>query len=230
MTASLGILPHTDGSAIFELGNTKVLATVHGPREAKSSRTLHDRASIRVIFHAATFSSVSGERRRQLRQDKRLGEMTNALEETLKDVVMISTFPRSEIDIFVEILNSDGGVLAASFNAVMLALINAGIPMIDYVVAVGAGNIQGQALLDLNKLEEASNNSNSTVAFLPRTGTVAYMNVEPRLESDKLQGVLELARSGAEKLWKILDEQVVRKYVSDLYQHARQSVSAPVPL
>jgi exosome complex component RRP41 len=143
---------------------------------------------------------------------------------------MISTFPRSEIDIFVEILNSDGGVLAASFNAVMLALINAGIPMIDYVVAVSAGNIQGQPLLDLNKLEEASNNSNSTVAFLPRTGAVAYMNVEPRLESDKLQGVLELARSGADKLWRILDGQVVRKYVSDLHQHARQSVSAPVPL
>lgn len=230
MTASLGILPHTDGSAIFELGNTKVLATVHGPREAKSSRTLHDRASIRVIFHAATFSSVSGERRRQLRQDKRLGEMTNALEETLKDVIMISTFPRSEIDIFVEILNSDGGILAASFNAVMLALISAGIPMIDYVVAVSAGNIQGQPLLDLNKLEEASNCSNSTIAFLPRTGTVAYMNVEPRLESDKLQGVMDLARSGSERLWKILDEQVVRKYVSDLHQHAKQSVTAPVPL
>lgn len=218
MNAILGTLPQADGSAIFELGNTKVLATVHGPREAKSSRSLHDRASIKVSFHAATFSSVSGERRRQMRQDKRLGEMTNALEETLKDVIMISTFPRSEVDIFVEVLNADGGIMAASFNAVMLALISAGIPMIDYVVAVSAGSIQGQPLLDLNRLEEASNSPNATIAFLPRSGTVAYMNVESRLESDKLAGLMELAKSGADRLWKILDEQHVRPYVQGLFR------------
>jgi len=221
MNSSLGVLSHTDGSAIFELGNTKVLATVHGPREAKSSRSLHDRASVKVNFHAATFSSVSGERRRQMRQDRRLGEMTNALEDTLKDVIMISTFPRSEIDIFVEVLNADGGILAASFNAVMLALISAGIPMIDYIVAVSAGNIQGQPLLDLNRLEEASNNPNVTIAFLPRSGSIAYMNIEPRLESDKLFGVMELAKTGALKLWNLFDSQIVRPYVTELAKNSR---------
>lgn len=165
-----------------------------------------------------------------MKQDKRLGEMTSAIEETLKDVILMTTFPRSEIDIFVEVLNADGGVLAASFNAVMLALVNAGIPMIDYIVAVSASNIQGQPLLDLNRLEEASNNPTITIAFLPRSGTIAYMNVEPRLESDKLFGVIDLAQTGATKLWTILDETVVRKFVSDLYKHANTTTTTSTPV
>lgn len=159
-----------------------------------------------------------------MKQDKRLGEMTNALEDTFKEVIMISTFPRSEIDIFVEVLNSDGGVLAASFNAVMLALINAGIPMIDYLVAVNVGNIQGQAVMDLNRLEEASNNPSLTMAFLPRSGSVSFMALEPRLESDKLQPCMDLARMGALKLWDILDNQVVRPYVAELSKYSRPTV------
>ena len=35
LTAKLGILPQMDGSALFELGNTRVLATVTGPHEVQ---------------------------------------------------------------------------------------------------------------------------------------------------------------------------------------------------
>lgn len=117
MTSSLGVLPHTDGSAIFELGNTKVLATVHGPREAHNQKTQHDRAIISVNFHTAIFSSVSGERRRQMRMDRKQAEWCSFIQETLESVVMTSTFPRSQIDIFVEVLNADGGTIKFPFLA-----------------------------------------------------------------------------------------------------------------
>jgi len=71
VTASIGVLPSIDGSAIFELGGTKVLATVQGPREARQKGQISvERATLSVTCHAATFSSVSGERRKQLRQDR----------------------------------------------------------------------------------------------------------------------------------------------------------------
>lgn len=35
MDAKMGVLPAVDGSAIFELGNTRVLATANGPREVR---------------------------------------------------------------------------------------------------------------------------------------------------------------------------------------------------
>lgn len=226
MNASLGVLNHTDGSAIFELGNTKVLATVHGPREARGQKAAHDSATLTVNFHTATFSSVSGERKKQLRMDRRQTEWATFIRETLEGVVLTSTFPRSQIDIFVEVLNADGGVLAASFNAVVLALIDAGIPMTDYLITLSCAHIQGQALLDLNRLEEASNNPSMTISFLPHSGTVSFMALEPRLEADRFQSLIELTRAGATKLWEILDTQVVKPYVLDMYKSLNPHNSA----
>ena len=45
---------------------------------------------------------------------------------------------RSQIDIFVEVLQADGGNLCACINAATLALIDAGIPLRDYVTACTA--------------------------------------------------------------------------------------------
>lgn len=36
LSAQLGVLPQVDGSALFALGNTRVLATVYGPREVRA--------------------------------------------------------------------------------------------------------------------------------------------------------------------------------------------------
>lgn len=33
LSAKLSILPQVDGSALFEVGNTRIMATVTGPRE-----------------------------------------------------------------------------------------------------------------------------------------------------------------------------------------------------
>ncbi len=60
---------------------------------------------------------------------------------------MTSLFPRSQIDIFVQILQADGGTRCASINAATLALINAGIPMKDFVVSCAAGCIEGTPIL-----------------------------------------------------------------------------------
>ena len=44
MRCEMSVLPNADGSAVFEAGNTKVLAAVYGPREAPMrSDALHDR-------------------------------------------------------------------------------------------------------------------------------------------------------------------------------------------
>ncbi len=54
-------------------------------------------------------------------------------------------YPRSQIDIFVEVLQADGGNYCACVNAATLALIDAGIPLKDYVTACTAslGRIYG---------------------------------------------------------------------------------------
>jgi exosome complex component RRP41 len=213
LSASLGVLSHTDGSAIFELGNTKVLATVHGPREARGQR-VHDHAVITVNFHAATFSSVSGERRRQMRLDRKQAEWCTFIRETLESVILTSSFPRSQIDVFIEVLNADGGTAPRWLRCMTSRVLG----------VLAASHIQGQPLLDLNRIEEASNNPSMTIALLPRSGQVAFMALEPRLEADRLEALMDLAKSGTRKLWEILDGQIVRPHVASLYKglHPRQ--------
>lgn len=112
MDSKLNVLPAVDGSAIFESGNTRVLATISGPHESRQkSQTLHDRAHISVQFHAATFSSSSGDRRKTLRQDRKLGEWERLVQEVFETAIITSQYPKSVIEISLEVLNADGGML-----------------------------------------------------------------------------------------------------------------------
>jgi exosome complex component RRP41 len=58
-----------------------------------------------------------------------------------------------------------------------MALVDAGIPMLDYVCACSAGCIDKEPVLDLNNLEESADTPELTVAILPRTGKVTLLEV-----------------------------------------------------
>jgi exosome complex component RRP41 len=47
--AALGLFPRADGSALVEQGGTKVVAVVHGPREA-GRRVEHDAVALTAEF------------------------------------------------------------------------------------------------------------------------------------------------------------------------------------
>ncbi|MCQ4406566.1 MAG: exosome complex exonuclease Rrp41, partial [Sulfolobaceae archaeon] len=54
----LGVLKNADGSAIFEMGNTKVIAAVYGPKEMHPRHmALPDRTVLRVRYHMTPFST-----------------------------------------------------------------------------------------------------------------------------------------------------------------------------
>ena len=136
----MGVLSKADGSSYLEMGNTKVMASVYGPREvAQQSQSEHDRAIIRCEYSSASFSS--GERRRKQKNDKKVTEIGLLLQQTFESVLFTNLYPRSQIDIFVQVLQSDGGTLCACINAATMALVDAGIPMQDLVVACSAGYV-----------------------------------------------------------------------------------------
>lgn len=143
----------------------------------------------------------------------RLLEWSHYLEETFSSVVMTSTFPRSQLDIFIEISNADGGVLPSIFNAVTLALLDAGIPMEDYVLAGSVSYVNGHFLLDPNRLEESSACPVLTAALLPRSQKLCFLNSELRLASDKLPTMLELLKRGVGRVFEQVDAEVVRPYL-----------------
>ena len=63
-------------------------------------------------------------------------------------------------------LQADGGYRSAAFNAVSLALMDAGIAMKDFLVATTAGLMQNVAVLDLIYLEEKRQNCEFVAVYL----------------------------------------------------------------
>ncbi|KAJ8481137.1 hypothetical protein ONZ45_g15409 [Pleurotus djamor] len=172
---------------------------------------MHDRANINVEVAIAAFSA--GERRKRSRGDKRILEMAAAIKSTFEPVVQTSLYPRSQIDVFVQVLQQDGGLLQACINATTLALINAGIPLLDFVCAVSGGVHSTSPMLDLTLLEE-NDLPNVTVAVMPKTGKATLVTMETRLHVDRFEEIFKLACSAGTTLHKEMKDAVRGRTVS----------------
>ena len=123
---------------------------------------------------------------------RRILELAATVKSTFEPVVQTSIYPRSQIDIFIQVLQQDGGLLQACINATTLALANAGIPLFDFVCAVTGGVHLTSPVLDLTTLEE-NDIPHVTIAMMPRTDKVTLVTMETRLHSDRFEEIFRLA-------------------------------------
>ncbi|ORX52844.1 ribosomal protein S5 domain 2-like protein [Hesseltinella vesiculosa] len=209
IVAKTSVFSQSDGSAYLEQGNTKCLVAVYGPREARHrQQAMADRAIINVEFIVAPFSTT--ERKKRSKNDKQSLESATFIRQTFEPVILLSQFPRSQIDVYIQVFQHDGGVLAACINATTMALVDAGIPMLDFVCACSAGAIEKVPVVDLNHLEESADTPELTLAMLPRSNKVNLLELQSRLHIDELQDVMDMAKDGCIKVHDTLD-QVVRR-------------------
>lgn len=124
--------------------------------------------------------------------DRRMLELASTIKSTFEPVIQTNLYPRSQIDIFVQITQQDGGLLQASINGTTLALMNAGIPMLDFVCAVTGGVHSTFPLLDLTLLEE-NDLPNATIAVMPKSRKVSLVTMETRLHVDRFEELFRLA-------------------------------------
>lgn len=158
ISIKLGVLGNVDGSAFFLHGNTKVIASISGPKNpSRSSSKKDDNFIFNVRVKFATFSK-NGERQRLIKNSKKLSEFEMNVKNIFKSVILVEKYERSQLDLNIEILQTDGGSeICAAVNASTLALIDAGICMKEYICACTASlTSDGTSLLDVSHLEEMS--------------------------------------------------------------------------
>jgi exosome complex component RRP41 len=144
--------------------------------------------------------------------------MQTTISSAFASAVFTHLYPHSTINITLHILNQDGSLLAACLNAATLALIDAGIPMRDYIVACTAGSTSSYAsndekadpLLDLNVLEEQELPF-LTVATLGASDRVTVLVMETRVQVGRLEGMLAVGVDGCKQVRSILDGVVRRQ-------------------
>merc|ERR1712137_420300 len=204
----LSVAPDADGSAFYQQGHTEVIATVYGPMESKRRNAAHDRAIINCEYLMAPFSTA--ERKNTRKGDRRSTEIALLIKQTFEAIVLCELAPRSQIDIFVSVIQADGGTRCAAINAVTLALIDAGIPMREFVCSCAAGFVNGTAILDLNYVEDSSG-ADLPIALLPQSGKITMLQMDSKLRLDEFEQVMHLAVEGCKKLHVLLLESVKQR-------------------
>ncbi len=206
----VGVLDKADGSAYVEQGKNKILVGVYGPREAHPKHiALPDRAVIRCRYHMAPFSV---DERKSPAPSRREIEISKVIRESLEPVVLTDLYPRTTIDVFVEVLQSDGGSRCAGITGASLALADAGIPMTELVAACAVGKIQGRLALDLSDAEDKYGEADLPVAYVPNVNLVTLLQMDGTLSTSEFEKGLQMAIEACKTIHSMQHEALKKKY------------------
>lgn len=205
-----GILKRADGSAYIEWGNNKILAAVYGPREVHP-RHLQDpsKAIVQCRYNMAAFSV--GERKRP-GPDRRSVEISKVSSEALERVVFTEQFPRTTVDVYIEVLQADAGTRCAGLTAASVALADAGIPMSDLITACAVGKVNGEVVLDLCKEEDNNGEADMPVALMPRTQEIVLLQMDGHFTPEEFDKALELVKKGCDEVYFHQKNALLKKY------------------
>ena len=206
-----GILANANGSAYLEWGNNKVLAAVYGPKEA-TPRHLADtnKAIIKCRYSMAPFSSMGDHGRSG--PNRRAIEISKVTKEVFENVVMLEEFPGSEIEIFIEILQSDGGTRAAGITAAAVALANAGIHVKDMLYAVSAGRIDEHVVIDVNMIEDNYSDADMPVAISPKDNSVLLLQMDGGFTKEQFSEAMKMILESGKVISKVQRDALERLY------------------
>jgi len=210
VTIETGVVPNADGSAYIEMGKNKIIAAVYGPREMHPKRlSKPNKGVLRIRYHMAPFSVDPRRSPAPSRRDTEIGMvMTDAIEPAL----FLERYPRSVIDVFVEIIQADGGTRCASVNAAAVALVDAGIPMKDLVAACAAGKMDGNIVLDLGDYEDKKGEADVPVAYMPKLEEVTLLQMDGILTPEETDEAIAKAIDGCKQIYEIQREALKKKY------------------
>jgi len=208
----VGVLGNADGSAYIEHGKNKILAGVFGPREMHPKHLSQpDRMVIRCRYHMAPFSV---QERKSPAPSRREVELSKVIRESLEPSVFVDLYPRTGIDVFIEVLQADGGTRCASITAASLAIADAGIPMRDLVVACAAGKIDDTVVLDLMDTEDKVGVADVPVAFMPNLNAVTLLQMDGVLTPKEFENAVNLAVEGCKKIYPLQKDALRTKYMT----------------
>lgn len=231
ISVRLGVFGQADGSAYIEQGKTKALATVYGPHQprgsAARSTTKTTKGIVNCQYSTAVFSFGAGERKKRPRGDRKSLERALQLRHAMEAIIQLELIARSQIDIFIEMLQVDGSEFCVAVNAATMALIDAGIPIRDYAVGCSVTitdsviteddkGAHGVGLLDANYVEEGMPGVTLSVVSLPGlaidvpigNSVVVVQGSGQRLHLSRLEGLRMRAVHGCRDIRAILDEAV----------------------
>ncbi|GAA5829402.1 hypothetical protein JCM3766R1_001086 [Sporobolomyces carnicolor] len=194
-----GLVTEAAGSAYIEAGRTKLICAVYGPKPTALSSAFNPKAKLNVEVKFAPFSS--GVRRFVPGKDTEAATLAATLHQSILPSIMLETMPKSQIDLFVTILESDGwdGDVSMATTAASVALAEAGIHMYGLTIGLCAASHPAfpstSPLLDPTRDEAFASSSFFSIALMPALGSVMdkCLEVSKGLHNVARQALLQTA-------------------------------------
>jgi len=207
-----GVLKRADGSAYVEWGLNKVMAAVYGPRECHPRHLQNpDRALVQCHYNMASFSVDD---RKRPGPDRRSHEISKITSEALTHVVFTEYFPRTSIDVYIEVLQANAGTRCAGLTAASVALADAGVPMRDLVASCAAGKVADTIVLDLGKEEDNFGQADIPVGYVPRAGEIVLLQMDGDLTNDEFDKGIHMAVEACKKVYEVQRDALRRRYTA----------------
>jgi exosome complex component RRP41 len=205
-----GALHQADGSAYVEWGQNKVMAAVYGPREVHPRHLQeNNKAIVQCRYNMAAFSV---DERKRPGLDRRSQEISKVIAEAFESVIFAEEYPRTSIDIYIEVLQANAGTRCAGVVAASVALADAGIPMVDLLPSVAAGKVAGKIALDLKKEEDNFGEADMPMALVPQSGRLVLLQMEGHLSREELAQALDLGVQGCRDIYEKMKQALRDRY------------------
>jgi len=195
----VGVLDKADGSAMFKIGDTMAIAGVYGPREMHPKREQDPESSVlRCRYDMASFSVSE---RARIGPSRRSTEIGDIIGFALGKSIFLEQFPKTVIEVHVEVLQANAGTRCASICAASLALADAGIPMRGLVSAVAVGKANGMLVVDLTKEEEDSEDATDMpIAYSEADDAITSIQLDGSMTDEEMKKALEMGVDACKRI------------------------------
>jgi len=212
-----GVMKNAEGSALIEMGDTKVLCTA--TVEESVPRFLKDTGKGWVTTEYAMLPRATTERVRRDSVRGRIGgrshEIQRIIGRALRAVIDLDKLGERSITIDCDVLQADGGTRTASITGAFVALSESALflttqglieenPITDFIAAVSVGIIDNKLALDLDYEQDSGAEVDMNVAM---TGSGLLVEVQGTAEGkpfskNKMSQMIILAEKGIKELIK----------------------------
>jgi len=208
-----GIIPNADGSALIEQGETRIMCAVYGPRECLPKHLSEaDRAYLNCVYTMVSFSTPE---RARPGPSRRSVEISKVIKDCLSPAIFLERYPRTKIDVYMDVTNANAGTRCAAICAAAVALADAGIDMRDLVTAVASGKADGHLVLDMFELEDNYGEADMPLAMMPRTSEITLLQMDGELDKTEIKKLIEMNIKACREIYELQKSALREKYESE---------------
>lgn len=229
-----GIVSSANGSAFLELGSTKIVASVYGPRPlvrvggvegnqanaqlqgagshgattssgVLSGSEFSDEAIVTCDWRYSTFADAAEQHGDETERD-----LGMAVAQALEQAIVRKVYPKSSIDINILVLQDDGSCLSSAITCAGLALAHAGIQLYDIVTACTISLGPSNTLyIDPDRSEEKKHAGSLQLSMLNGTQQVNLLQHSGELPPDQMLQTVKMATQGCQYVHSLIKKHII---------------------